>query len=359
VTKPVADSIARGRRRRNRRGSHGGLDEQDDAMSSVERMAASSPDRDLDAARRVLQLEAQGLTALGAVLGQELGRLIELLAGVSGRVIVSGIGKSGHIACKIAATLSSTGTPAQFVHPAEASHGDLGMITDQDAVLALSNSGRTAELSDLIVYTRRFGIPLIAITSGESSQLHEQADVAIILPPVGEACPLGLAPTTSTTMMLALGDAIAVALLERKGFSASDYQVLHPGGALGRRLLRVADVMHGPQELPLCDRATPLAEAILVMTNKTFGCIGVVDDDGRLLGIITDGDLRRHMAPNLLDQPAGQVMTPGPRTIGDQALAAEALRIMNERSITSLFVIDDGRPTGIVRMHDCLRAGIA
>ena len=319
----------------------------------------SGEDRDLQAARRVLDLEAEGLRTLSEALDDKLSDLLDLLDRVTGRIVVTGMGKSGHIARKIAATLASTGSPAMFVHPGEASHGDLGMITKADAVVALSNSGKTAELTDLIVYARRFGIPLIAITAGESSQLGEQADAAIFLPAVEEACPLGLAPTTSTTMMMAAGDAIAVALLERKGFSAEDFQVFHPGGTLGRALVRVEDLMHGEAELPLCGPDTSMAEAILIMTHKTFGCTGVVDPDGALIGIITDGDLRRHMAEGLLERRAGDLMTPGPATIDRHALAAEALRIMNERSITSLFVIEQGRPTGIVRMHDCLRSGIA
>ncbi len=322
---------------------------------------AGEADRDCDlrAARRVLALEAESLLALSDALDDKLFLLLDILARVEGRVVVTGMGKSGHIARKIAATLASTGTPALFVHPGEASHGDLGMITPPDAVIALSKSGTNAELTDLIVYTRRFGIPLIAITAGESSQLAEQADAAVLLPAVEEACPLGLAPTTSTTMMMALGDAIAVALLERRGFSTEDFQILHPGGALGRALVRVSDLMHGQDELPLCRPDGSMADAILIMTNKTFGCTGVVDDQGRLVGIITDGDLRRHMAEGLLERRAGEIMTPAPKTIGDHALAAEAIRIMNEGSITSLFVIEDGRPTGIVRLHDCLRAGIA
>ena len=280
------------------------------------------------------------------------------MAAITGRVIVTGMGKSGHVACKIVATLASTGTPALFVHPGEASHGDLGMITATDAVLALSNSGKTSELSDIIAYVRRFGIPLIGITGQDDSLLAEQADLALILPPTPEACPLGLAPTTSTAMMMALGDAIAIALLGRKGFSERDFQVLHPGGTLSRRLLRVADVMHGPEELPLCGADTPMAKAILVMTNRRFGCVGITDDDGRLLGIVTDGDLRRHMAEDLLQRPAREVMTQAPHSIRAQALAAEALGLMNAKTITSLFVIEDERPAGILHIHDCLRAGV-
>jgi len=319
--------------------------------------------RDLEAARRLLRLEAEGLVALAGALDAGLTRCLDVLAAATGRVTVTGMGKSGHVARKIAATLSSTGTPAQFVHPGEASHGDLGMIAPGDAVVALSNSGDTAELGDIIAYTRRFAVPLIAMTRGAGSALAEAADVALILPPVPEACPMGLAPTTSTTMMLALGDAIAIALLERKGFSAQDFQVLHPGGSLGRQLLRVSDIMHGTEQVPLCAPETPMAEAILVMTNRHFGCVGIAGDDGRLVGIITDGDLRRHMADGLLQLRAADVMTGSPRTIRPQALAAEALGVMNgvrnTRPITSLFVVEDGRPVGILHIHDCLRAGVA
>ncbi len=324
----------------------------------------------LRAAQRVLLMESESLAALSRSLNGDFIDAIDRLTAVTGRIIVSGMGKSGHIARKIAATLASTGSPAQFVHPAEASHGDLGMITDKDAVLALSNSGNTPELSDVIAYTRRYAIPLLAITSKDGSALAEAADVALILPDAPEACPMGLAPTTSTTMMLALGDALAIALLERQGFSMQDFQVLHPGGTLGSKLLRVADIMHGPEELPLCRAETPMAEAILVMTNRRFGCVGIVDAQGRLTGIITDGDLRRHMAPDLLNQTAGDIMTPGPKkTIRPQALAAEAVGLMNAIEgglppVTSLFVVEDGsgdlpRPVGILHIHDCLRAGVS
>ena len=324
----------------------------------------AEPDsQDLAAARRVLRLEAESLVALDHALDARFVTVLDRLAAVSGRIVVTGMGKSGHVARKIAATLSSTGTPAQFVHPAEASHGDLGMITVNDAVLALSNSGKTSELSDIIAYTRRYAIPLVAMTSRAGSVLAEQADAALILPDTPEACPMGLAPTTSTTMMLALGDAMAIALLERKGFSPRDFQVLHPGGSLGQRLVRVVDLMHGPEELPLCPPETPMAEAILIMTAKTWGCVGVTGAGGRLLGIITDGDLRRHMERNLLDQTAGDVMTEGPSTIRGQALAAEALGVMNARKCTCLFVVEDRAegadyPVGIIRIHDCLKAGI-
>ncbi|WP_142849021.1 SIS domain-containing protein [Telmatospirillum sp. J64-1] len=322
-------------------------------------LAAVPAESDLDAARRVLETEADALRVLADSLGEGFVQAIDLFSAVQGRVVVSGMGKSGHVARKIAATLASTGTPAFFVHPAEASHGDLGMIAKGDAVLALSNSGETPELSDLIAYTRRFAIPLVGMTGREESSLAQASDAALVLPRLKEACPMGLAPTTSTTAMLALGDAIAVALLARKGFSAADFRVFHPGGQLGRRLLKVGDLMHQGPELPLAPASMPMSEALLVMTAKSFGCVGVIDEDGLLVGIVTDGDLRRHLSDDLLARTAGEVMTPAPKTVRPSLLAAEALRILNSCTITSLFVAEEGRPVGILHIHDCLRAGIA
>jgi arabinose-5-phosphate isomerase len=313
---------------------------------------------DLSVARRLLAVEARALGTLADTLDERFAQAIELLAAATGRVIVTGMGKSSHIARKIAATMASTGTPAQFVHPGEASHGDLGMITTGDAVLALSNSGETRELADIIAYTRRYPIPLVAVTARADSSLAEAADVVLPLPDEDEACPMGLAPTTSTTAMLALGDAIAVALFERKGFSPDDFSVFHPKGRLGAQFLRVSDLMHTGGELPLVGEDRVMSDAILVMTAKRFGCVGVIDGAGRLVGIITDGDLRRHMSPGLLQQEIAKVMTAKPKTIRAQALAAEAVRMMNERKITNLFVIEDGRPTGILHIHDCLQAGV-
>jgi arabinose-5-phosphate isomerase len=314
---------------------------------------------DLAAARAVLAAEAAALTALADGLDARFVRALDLLGGASGRVVVTGMGKSGHVARKIAATFASTGTPALFVHPAEASHGDLGMITAADAVLALSNSGETPELADLVDYARRFAIPLVGVTGRAGSTLALHADVALILADAPEACPMGLAPTTSTTQMLALGDALAVALLARKGFTAADFRLFHPGGRLGRRLLRVRDLMHAGGEIPLAPEATPMHAAILAMTAGRFGCLGLVGDDGTLAGIITDGDLRRAMAPDLLARPAAAVMTRAPRTIGPEALAAEAMRLMNEARITTLFVTEADRPVGVLHVHDLLRAGVA
>jgi len=317
---------------------------------------------DLQVARDVLNTEAAGLLSLAASLGERFSQAIDRLSSASGRLVVSGMGKSGHVGRKIAATLASTGTPALFVHPAEASHGDLGMIVPGDAVLALSNSGETAELADLVAHTRRFALPLVAVTGRPDSALAQAADVALILPKAAEACPMGLAPTTSTTMQLALGDAIAVALLTRRGFSAADFRQIHPGGKLGARLRRVREVMHEGDAMPLAPPDLPMAAALVRMTEKRFGCLGVVGDGGVLTGIVTDGDLRRAMGPDLLSRRAGDIMTVSPRTIGPDALAAEALHAMNahERPITTLFVVDTaGRPLGILHVHDLLRAGLA
>ena len=315
---------------------------------------------DTEAALLVLQLEADGIRALTDLIDDNFRKALDLLECATGRIVVTGMGKSGYIAGKIAATLASTGTPAFYVHPGEASHGDLGMITAQDAVIALSNSGGTAELRDILEYTRRFSIPLIAITAKENSTLAETADITLLLPSVPEACPMGLAPTTSTTASMALGDAIAVALLQRKGFTPEDYSVLHPGGRLGAGLRRVSELMHTGDAIPLCTPEQDMSEAILLMTSKRFGCLGVTDLEGKLIGIVTDGDLRRHMDPHLLDRTAGEVMTAAPMTIRPQALAVEALAIMNDptRPITALYVVDDSGPVGIIHIHDLLRAGV-
>lgn len=326
--------------------------------------APTPPHPDLEAARRVLATEAEALSALAAALDDRFACAVALLGATTGRVVVSGMGKSGHVARKIAATLASTGTPALFVHPAEASHGDLGMIVPGDAVLALSNSGETPELADLVQHSRRFGLPLVGVTGRAESALARAADVALVLPAVPEACPMGLAPTTSTTMQMALGDALAVALLTRRGFTAADFSVFHPGGRLGTRLRRVRDLMHAGEDMPLATPETRMDAAIVAMTAKRFGVLGITGEDGRLVGVITDGDLRRALDSGngaaLLCRTAGEVMTRTPRTVAPEQLAAEALRLMNERAITVLFVVDeDRRPVGILHVHDLLRAGVA
>ncbi|MEE2859215.1 MAG: KpsF/GutQ family sugar-phosphate isomerase [Pseudomonadota bacterium] len=296
-----------------------------------------------------------GLQALSAGLGAEFSRAVEMILAVRGRVIVSGMGKSGHVGRKVAATLASTGTPAQFVHPAEASHGDLGMVTQADLALVLSNSGETPELADLIAHTRRFRIPLIGVAARPQSTLMRQADLALVLPAAPEACGNGIVPTTSTTMTLALGDALAIALMEHREFTPEHFRTFHPGGKLGARLAKVGDLMH--RDMPLVAADAPMSEALLVISQKGYGVTGVVDGAGGLVGIITDGDLRRHME-GLLDHRAAEVMTRAPRTIDPGALAEAALAQMQERKITCLFVVRDDRPSGILHIHDCLRAGL-
>lgn len=309
----------------------------------------------IDTARRVIRTEAQALDLMADRLGPEFDRAVDLILAAKGRVIVSGMGKSGHIGRKIAATLASTGTPAQFVHPGEASHGDLGMVTQGDVALVLSNSGETPEIADIVAHTRRFSIPLVGVAGRDGSTLLRQSDVALLLPAAPEACGSGIVPTTSTTMTLALGDALAVALMEHRKFTPDHFRTFHPGGKLGARLARVGDLMHG--DMPLVAQDAPMSEALLTISQKGFGVTGVTGPDGRLVGIITDGDLRRHMT-GLLDQQAAQVMTPAPRTITADQLAEAALAQMQDRKITCLFVVDDGQPRGILHIHDCLRAGM-
>jgi arabinose-5-phosphate isomerase len=314
-------------------------------------------------ATRALEIERDGLTALTAAssahLGEAIADAVALIVKAQGRVIVSGIGKSGHVARKIASTMASTGTPASFVHPAEASHGDLGMITPQDVVIMLSNSGESSELRDMLDYTRRFAVPLIALCARGESTLAKAADVVLLIPQAQEACPIGLAPTTSTLLQLALGDALAIALLEDKGFTPADFREFHPGGKLGAQLKHVRDVMHVGQALPLVKTGTAMGEALVVMSSKSFGCIGVVDAAGQLVGIITDGDLRRHMSPALLQNSVDEIMTPAPRTITADMLASEALERLNAAKITSVFVVDDkGAAAGLVHIHDLLRIGL-
>ncbi len=313
----------------------------------------------LSAGRRVIACEAEALSRLAGALDAGFAEAVALILGARGRVIVSGMGKSGHVARKVAATFASTGTPAHFVHPAEASHGDLGMMAQGDVALVLSNSGETPELADLIAYTRRFGIPLIGVASVPGSTLMRQCDVRLVLPPAEEACGKGIVPTSSTTMTLALGDALAVALMEHRQFTPEHFRQFHPGGKLGARLAKVRDLMHA--DMPLVARGTPMAEALLVMSGRSFGVVGVTEPDGSLAGIVTDGDLRRHM-DGLLSRRAEEVMTADPRTIGPDALAEQAVALMNARRITCLFVVDPDtsrRAVGILHVHDCLRAGIA
>src|SRR5436309_9112251 len=317
----------------------------------------------IESALRTLDTEAGGIAALIAAirggLGAPLVEAVDLIAKSKGRLIVTGMGKSGHVGRKIAATFASTGTPAYFVHPGEASHGDLGMITRDDVIMALSWSGETVELKDLIDYSRRFGTGLVAVTAEPESTLAKSADVVLLLPQTREACPHNLAPTTSSLMQLALGDALAVALLESRGFTALDFRGLHPGGRLGARLKFIRDVMHSDAALPLRPLGTTMADALVEMTAKGFGCVGITDRDGRLMGIITDGDLRRHMRPDLLAARVDDVMTRSPKTVSGDQLVSEALELLNSSKITAVIVVEGGKPAGIVHLHDLLRAGVA
>jgi arabinose-5-phosphate isomerase len=314
-------------------------------------------------ALRTLEAEAGGIAAVTAALQSDLGALFnaaaELIRNAKGRLIVTGLGKSGHIGRKVAATFASTGTPAFFVHAAEASHGDLGMITADDVILALSWSGEQPEMRNLINYAARFRIPLIAITAERESTLAKAADFALTLPKAREACPHNLAPTTSSLMMLALGDALAIALLEGRGFTSVDFSVLHPGGKLGAMLKYTRDLMHSGNAVPLKPLGTKMSDALVEMTSKGFGCVGIVDNKGQIAGIVTDGDLRRQMRPDLMTALVDEVMTRNPKTIDRDTLAGEALEMLNSSKITALIVTDANKPVGIVHLHDLLRAGVA
>ncbi len=335
--------------------------------SSTSRTATPSATRAastaVESALRTLDAEASGITALANALQSDLGSAfdaaVDLVRNAKGRLIVTGLGKSGHIGKKMAASFASTGTPSFFVHAAEASHGDLGMITTDDVILALSWSGETAELKNLITYSRRFRIGLIAMTSEAKSTLGAAADVVLTLPKAREACPHNLAPTTSSVMQLALGDALMVALLESRGFTALDFGTLHPSGKLGAMLKFVRDLMHKETELPIKPLGTKMSDALVEMTSKGFGCVGIVDARGEIAGIVTDGDLRRHMRPDLMTASVDEVMTRNPKTIGPDLLASEALEILNASKITALIVTDGKKPVGIVHLHDILRAGVA
>lgn len=315
--------------------------------------------------RRVLQTEGEALLTLAEFLNDSFDDAVDMMLAAEGRIIVTGMGKSGHIARKIAATLASTGTPAFFVHPAETSHGDMGMIVRGDVVLALSNSGEAKELLDLVEYTRRFAIPLIGITSRPESHLGQKSDIALLLPGCPEACPNGLAPTTSTTMTLALGDALSIALLEKKGFTAKDFKVFHPGGKLGQQLMRVSEIMHINDNLPVAPETATVKQVVKIISEKGFGTVALVNQNGALAGIITDGDIRRNLKDGLLDMQARSVMTKSPKTASPDMLVAEAMAIMNDlkntyRKITVLIVVDaENKPVGLLHLHDCLRAGFA
>lgn len=318
-------------------------------------------EEDIACAKHTIDREVEALRALEDSLDSSLSKALDMMESVKGRVIVTGMGKSGHIGRKIAATLASTGTPSFFIHPAEASHGDLGMLTEEDIVLAISNGGESRELSDILVYCKRYGIPLIAMTKNPTSTLGKAGDILLRLPDGGEACPLGLAPTSSTTSTLVYGDVLAVGLMERKGFTKTDYKRRHPGGKLGAILQKVSDLMHTGDELPLVTESSNMQDALLIMSSKMLGCVGIVNNNGELTGIITDGDLRRCINPDILTHNVTTVMTRNPRTISPDVLAVEALNTMNNtgRGITQLFVLQDKKPIGIIHIHDCLRAGVA
>lgn len=317
----------------------------------------------LASALRTVATEQAGVAALAKALenglAEPFARAVDLVSGIEGRVIVTGVGKSGHIGSKIAATLASTGTPAFFVHPAEANHGDLGMIAKDDAIVAMSWSGESKELQGIIAYSRRFSIPLIAITSGESSALARAADVVLLLPPAPEACPHGLAPTTSALLQLVIGDALAIALLEGRGFTPDHFRTFHPGGQLGANLTQIREIMHAGDKLPLVASGTGMREAILELSRKGFGCVAITAADGDLVGIITDGDIRRHIGSNLLEMTVDEVMTRSPKTAKPDTLVATALQTINSSAITSLMVVDGRRPIGLVHLHDLLRIGAA
>lgn len=330
-------------------------------MSETRSLTVTDP---VHSALRTLATEKRGLEALEAALqnglAEPLTRAVELISGITGRVIVTGVGKSGHIGAKLAATFASTGTPASFVHAAEANHGDLGMIAGNDLVIALSKGGESAELRNILAYTRRFSIPLVSLTCAAESSLARASDVVLLLPNEEEACPHGLAPTTSTLMQLAIGDALAIALLEARGFTATDFHTFHPGGKLGAGLTHVKDIMHTGERLPLVPSGTPMPEAVQVLSRKRFGCVVIVDLEGKIAGIFTAGDLSRNLARNLGELTVDDVMTRTPKTIPPETLATAALALINKHSIEALIIADaEKRPLGLVHFHDLLRIGVA
>ena len=330
-------------------------------MSNLQASNDSFKYDDLKHAVETIDREIETLEILKNNLDGNLSKALDLLQNTKGRVIVTGMGKSGHIARKMAATFASTGTVSFFVHPAEASHGDLGMISDDDVIIAISYSGESKELSDILIYAKRHNIPLIAITRNPQSALGKNSSLVLKLPDNGEACPLGLAPTSSTTATIVLGDVLAVDLMERRGFSATDFRQRHPGGKLGAILCKVSDIMHKGDDVPLLKEDAIMQDALLVMSEKMLGCVGIVDNDGHLSGIITDGDLRRWMSPSIITEKVSKVMTKNPKVIGPDALIVDAVNMMNNTGcgITNLFVVQEGKPVGVIHIHDCLKAGVA
>jgi len=314
--------------------------------------------KDKDCAIRTVDMEVDTLEKLKNSIGAELTDALDAMQNAKGRIIITGMGKSGHIGKKIAASLASTGTPSFFVHPAEASHGDLGMITEDDVVLAISNSGESKELVDILNYCKRFGIKLISITKNPQSSLGKAGDIVLQLPNNGEACPLGLAPTSSTTATLVLGDILTTCLIERKGFTKEDFNNRHPGGKLGSILQKVSDLMHTGEEMPILNEKSGMKEALLEMTTKRLGCVGFINSAGELTGMLTDGDLRRCLSPQVLERCAGELMTKNPTTISKDVMASSAMKIMHDKKITNLFVIENKKPVGIIHIHDLLNNGI-
>ncbi len=310
----------------------------------------------IETSRQVILEEAKALSQLAISLGNSFEKAIELIEKTQGRLIVSGLGKSGHVGRKMAATFASTGQPSYFVHAGEANHGDLGMITQGDTLILISYSGEAQEMTAIIDYARRFSIPIICITGKGESTLARLSNVALVLPNAPEACPNGLAPTTSSTMTLALGDALAVTLLKRRGFSKNDFKIFHPGGNLGQQLRKVEDFMHTGQKIPLATPHHLMSDCLVLMTSGGFGCLGIVDEENHLVGVITDGDLRRHMNPQLLNQKAQDIMTQNPITMEPTMLMSDALALFQEKAITSVFIVDENKKVkGILHIHDCLR----
>ena len=315
--------------------------------------------KDIDCAVRTIDREIDTIIKLKEGLDESLSKALDVMQNAKGRIIITGMGKSGHIGKKIAASLASTGTPSFFVHPAEASHGDLGMITEDEVVVAISNSGESKELVDILNYCKRFGIKLISITKNPNSSLGKAGDIVLKLPNNGEACPLGLAPTSSTTATLVLGDILTTGLIERKGFTKADFNARHPGGKLGSILQKVGDLMHTGEEMPLLEEHADMQRVLLEMTSKRLGCVGFINDKGEFTGMLTDGDLRRCLSPQILEEKAINLMTKNPKTVSKDIMASEAMKIMHDKKITNIFVIEDKKPIGVIHIHDLLNNGVA
>ena len=324
----------------------------------LEKSTSLKEKQDKESALRTIDMEIEAIVSLRESIGSSLTQALDMMQNAKGRIIVTGMGKSGHIGRKIAASLASTGTPSFFVHPAEASHGDLGMITEDDVVIAISNSGESKELVDIINYCKRFGISLISITKNSNSSLGKAGDIVLLLPDNGEACPLGLAPTSSTTATLVLGDILTTCLIERKGFTKSDFNDRHPGGKLGSILQRVSDLMHTDSEIPLLNENADMQHILLEMTSKRLGCVGFINSNDELIGILTDGDLRRCLSAQAMNKKATELMTKNPKVISKEALASEAMKIMQDKKITNLFVVENKKPIGVIHIHDLLTNGV-